>query len=230
MRARRAGFTLLEVMIALAILTVSMVLLMEIQSTAIQMTREAEKLVTATNLADEKMAEVLLFVEEEGFGTDDIYEHGDFSDFGDDAFDLQFAENLEDFHWEYWVEEIDLGLAGDLAGSADTLAGSGYWGEGGEDIDAPDVPEGGGAPDLSALGVSNEMITEMLGQFIREVRMRVWWGEDSRTAEDLGDEILVTSHVINPSGQIIPGAGAGGTTGGAAAPGGANAMPGGVVK
>lgn len=218
----RRGFTLLEVMVALAILTTSLVLLMEIQSSAIQMTQEAQRLVVASNLAEEKVTEVLLLVEEEGFGTDDIHENGDFSDFGDDAFDLKYGDRLEDYHWEYWVEEIDLGLAGDLTGMADQVAGSGYWGEGSEEIDAPETPAGAGAPDLSTLGLSPDLITEMLGQYIREVRVRVWWGEDSQRAEDLGNEVLVTTHVINPTGQIVPGAGAGSTdaAGGSTAPGG----------
>lgn len=202
MRRLRAGFSLLEVMVAIAVLLVSLVLLMEIQSSAIKMTSEAQRFVVATGLAQEKLTEVLLLVEEEGFGTDDIHEHGDFDDFGDEAVNLEFGESLEEYHWEYWVEEIDLGLAGDLTGMAGDMAGSGYWGdEGSADIETPDSQ----APDLSTLGVSSDMITDMLGAYIREVRVRVYWGKSSRLAEKLGDEIIITTHVINPTGQVIPG-------------------------
>ena len=214
MSCRRAGFSLLEVMVAIAVLLVSLVLLMEIQSSAIKMTVEAQRFVVATGLAQEKMAEVLLLVEEEGFGTDDIDEHGDFDDFGDDAVDLEFGESLEDYHWEYWVEEIDLGLAGDLTGMAGEVGGSGYWGEGGgEAIEAPESQ----APDLSTLGVSSDMITDMLGAYIREVRVRVYWGDSSRLAEKLGNEVYITTHVINPSGQVVPGSEGGTSTEGNAA-------------
>ena len=42
------------------------------------------------------------------------------------------------------------------------------------------------------------MITEMLTPYIREVRVRVWWGEKSDVAEERGDEIIVAdnSHIF----------------------------------
>ena len=50
--ASRRGFTLLEVMVALAILVVTLVILVDVQSTAAAMTREAEQYVVAANLAE----------------------------------------------------------------------------------------------------------------------------------------------------------------------------------
>jgi prepilin-type N-terminal cleavage/methylation domain-containing protein len=212
----RRGFTLLEVMISIAILVTALVILMEIQGTAVQMTLDAERFVTATHLAQEKMNEVLFRVEAEGFGDTDIYEEGDFEDFGEESLDVSFGDSFQDFHWEYSIAEIDLGMAGDLAGAADQISNSGYWGEGGdEEIEAPES----GAPDLSALGISPELITDMLGMYIREVRVRVWWGKNSKEAEELKDQVILVTHVINPTGQIVPGASsdasaAGGATGG----------------
>lgn len=207
-RRQRRAFSLLEVMVALAILVVSLLILMETQNSAVKMTREAERIVAATNLAQEKLTEVALLVEEEGFGDQDIEDRGDFSDFGDEELDLKYGEALEDYRYAWHVAEIDLGLAGDMAGMADSMAGSGYWGESNPEVQSQSQSSGTGAPDLSAFGISNEVITEMLGRYIREVRVVVWWGgDDQEDAEDRGDAVVLTTHVINPSGQIIPGAG-----------------------
>ena len=42
----------------------------------------------------------------------------------------------------------------------------------------------------------------MLGPYIREVRVRVWWGDDADKAEELGDEVIITAHVVNPMGAL----------------------------
>lgn len=194
----RRGFSLLEVMIALAILTTSIVILVETQSTAAWATREAEKVVTGTDLARYKMSEALLRVEADGFTDGEIFESGDFRDLGDEVLNLQMGEALEDFHWEYAVQEIDIQLAGDIAAMASEFAGDDGGGEGGPSI--PGLP--GGAGGLSAL-LSPEMLSQMLGPYIREVRVRVWWGKNSDEAEDYGSEVILVSHVINPSGDLV---------------------------
>ncbi|MCB9669501.1 MAG: prepilin-type N-terminal cleavage/methylation domain-containing protein [Alphaproteobacteria bacterium] len=194
----RRGFSLLEVMIALAILTTSIVILVETQSTAAWATREAEKVVTGTDLARYKMSEALLRVEADGFTDGEIFESGDFRDLGDEVLNLQMGEALEDFHWEYAVQEIDIQLAGDIAAMASEFAGDDGGGEGGPAI--PGLP--GGAGGLSAL-LSPEMLSQMLGPYIREVRVRVWWGKNSDEAEDYGSEVILVSHVINPSGDLV---------------------------
>ncbi len=201
----RRGFSLLEVMIALAILVVSMAILVETQSSAAFLTREAERIVTATDLAALKFDEAVLVVEEDGFQLGDIDESGDFSDLGDEAMDLEFGPELEDYKWEWFVSEVDFELAADLVGTAAELQNSGVIGGGGE---GADLAAGGGG--LGALGglVSSEMLTMMISPYIREVRVRVWWGEDSDQAEEDGTEVVLVGHVINPSGQILANPGA----------------------
>jgi hypothetical protein len=196
-------------MVALAILVVSVAILVETQGSAAKITRDAEQVITATDLANAKMNETLLFVEEEGFTNNDISESGDFDDFGDEAFDLAFGKELSEYHWEFWVSEIDLALAGDIAGMASELESSGVIGGGGGGGDGGPASllggsDGGGSP-LANLGISSEMITEMLTPYIREVRVRVWWGEDSDEAEERGDEIVVVTHLVNPTGTVFAG-------------------------
>ena len=55
---------------------------------------------------------------------------------------------------------------------------------------------------LGAL-LSPEMLSQMLSPYIREVRVRVYWAGDSREAEENGTEIILTTHVINPSGELV---------------------------
>ncbi len=201
----RRGFTLLEVVIALGILAVSLVVLLDAQATAVRMTTEADRILTATYLAREKMEEVQLLLEREGFTTGDIEEEGDFSDWGEDR-DLGQVldpEDFEDYHWAYTVREIELDLAGDLAGTAQSLAGQGFWGEAGEQADL------GGAPDLTDMGIQPDMITDMLSRYLREVRVVVWWGEN----EDETDQVELVTHAINPSG-VVSAAESGGLAGG----------------
>ncbi len=193
----RRGFSLLEVIVSLAILVTSLVILMETQSVAIQMTVEAGKLVTGTNLAQEKLGEARLMMEADGFTDQEKCEAGDFTDFGDETMDIEFGDGLEKYKWAYCVSEIDLALAGDIMGMAEAF--------GGATGAAPAATGGDAMPpgmDLGMLGISNEMITETLGKYIREVRVHVWWGENLKESERLGDEIWLVSHAINPTGAV----------------------------
>jgi prepilin-type N-terminal cleavage/methylation domain-containing protein len=218
----RGGFTLLEVMIALGILVVTLGILIEAQGTAAEMTWEADRMIVATNLAQEKMAEVRALMEHEGFQDDEIYEEGEFDDFGDEALNVEMRE-LEDFHYEYLVTELDLGLAGDLAALQANFGD--MLGPGPDGAPAP-------MPDLSSFGISEDMLIEMLQPFIRELRVRVWWGEDSEEAEEYGDEVVITTHVINPQGNLLGAAGLRGAGGAGGNPfggaGGANPFGGGA--
>lgn len=198
----RAGFTLLEVMIALSILVMSLFILVEIQTSSAVMTAESDRILVATQLALDKMAEVRFLVENEGFSESDVYKEGDFESFGDDALDLEFKE-LADYHFEYLVTEIDLGLGGDLSSVMSNLQGSVGGGADGASTGAPPL-------DIGGLPVSEEMITDMLNPFIRQARVRVWWGEDVEEAEEQGNEVVITTFLIQPNANMLNAAGLGG--------------------
>ena len=155
-------------------------------------------MVTATDLCQLKLTDALLQVEEEGFTVADIYENGDFDDLGDDILDAEFGDELEQFKWEYAISEVDIDMLGDIAALAQQTDQSL-----GPSADAGGGAGGGGAADmLGALGFGPEQITDMLGPYIREVRVRVWWGDDSDKAEEDGTEVVITTHVINPTGVL----------------------------
>lgn len=210
---------MLEIMIAVAILAGALTVLVHAQATAVLMTTETEKLLVATMLAKEKMAEVQLMMESEGFGEQDIEEEGDFDDFGDmDGLDLNLDvdDAYEDYQWAYTVRQIELDLGGDFTGMAESLAGQGYWGE--QDYDqqgqsGSSVSGRDGQTDqagLDDMGVSSDMITDLLGGYIREVRVLVWWGDN----EDELDQVEITTHVINSAALSLMSAAMGGSSSG----------------
>jgi general secretion pathway protein I len=206
MTLRRAGFTLLEVVIALAILAVSLVVLIETQSASVLMTVQTEKVLTGTYLAQEKMNEAVLRVERDGFSEGDIDEEGDFADWGSDGGfgqDVEFGDAFEDYRWAYTIRRVDLQL-GDLSGASDQLSEAGLGPKAGDaDGDGqPDEPE---KRDLGDLGVDSSMFTEMLRPYIREVRVLVWWSaEEPDLDEGCEDCVELVTHVINPTGTIMP--------------------------
>lgn len=193
-RRATAGFTLLEVMMAIAILVVALGILVSAQATAVQATQEADRILVATQLAQDKLSEVVVQVEHEGFQTADVHDQGDFDDFGDEALDLELA-TLDEYHWEILVTEVDIQFAGGLSGAVGNLAGS-------MGFDTTQLP-GGGLPDLSAFGISEESIAQYLQPFVREVKVRVWWGDDLDEAEELGNEVILTRHVIDKDASFI---------------------------
>lgn len=194
---------------ALGILAVSLFVLVQSQGTAALMTREAEDMTIATYLAREKLSQVVLMVESEGFQEQEIAEEGDFDEgiyggWKTGAMDGEFYEistddSFDKFRWAYTVREVALTIDGDMAGMADQLSGSGYFGdEATESMNQQDSQM-----DLSDVGVSGDMISDALSPYIREVRVLVWWGENE---EEL-DQVELTLHIVNPSGQVVPGGG-----------------------
>lgn len=204
-RVRRAGFTLLEVIVALAVLLVCMLILVESQANAVYMTLESERYVVATQLAQDKLTEVRLLVEYEGFTDRDVIERGDFRDFGDEAMDLEMGTRLDDYRWFYSVENVDLAQLGNIAGMAQDLMGEGEEGE--TPPGGPPAQSGAGAPGnpMSMIGgfLAPDALTEQLGKYMRQVNVVVWWGgDDMEVAEEQGHAIRVTAHAINPNGAV----------------------------
>ena len=199
-RYNRRGFTLVEVTIALSILVLALSILVENQGFAAYMTRDAEKIRIATMLAEEKLIEAQLILEEEGWKTTDIEEDGDFDDFGSEEFrdnglNLDADDELENFKWAYTIRKIEMNLPTDVGGMMGDMVGTGYYGDQSEN---QQLQQNQGM-DLGDIGVSQDMITDYLSDYIREVRVMVWWNEDY---EETGDVVELTTHVVNPSGVV----------------------------
>jgi prepilin-type N-terminal cleavage/methylation domain-containing protein len=95
--ARSGGFTLLEVMVALAILASTLVVLLQIITNNVRATNHAKMTTAATLLARGKMIDIEDVILENGFSTDNELEHGTFRD-----------QSYPDFRWESSIERIEL--------------------------------------------------------------------------------------------------------------------------
>lgn len=94
------GFTLLEVMVAMAILAVSLLAILDFQSTAVLTSGRAQSISVATALARHQMAQVILVMEEEmekGKLPDERSESGDFSD-----------QEFPDYRWEMTLRRVEI--------------------------------------------------------------------------------------------------------------------------
>lgn len=193
------GFSLIEITIALSILVLALSILVENQGFAAFMTRDAEKIRIATMLAEEKMIEAQLQLELEGWKTSDIDEDGDFDDLGSEEFrgsgyNLDLKDTFDDYKWAYTIRKIEMNMPADMGGMMDDMMGSGYYGDQSQNEDVQN-----NQMDLGDIGISSDMITEYLSDYIREVRVMVWWEEDF---EETGDYVELLTHVVNPSGVV----------------------------
>lgn len=206
-RGAPGGFTLLEVMIALAILSVSLVALAGINSGAINMHSYSKRLTVATLLARGKMADLEQLLQSEGLPLDDDVEEGDFEEEGYPQYRWQaqiIRPKTEEINVANLMAMTGTGLTGGEAGS-DPLASLGALGEKFIGDKAPDLSaltgaaggEAGAAGGLGGMlggamqGQLQAMIDD-LGKSMREVRLTVAWGEGEHI-----DQFTITTHVVS---------------------------------
>jgi len=96
-RASRAGFTLLEVMIALAILGAALVVLLRLATSDVRASHRARMLTIATGLARAKMLDMEELLAKNGFQDTGEEEEGDFSD-----------EGQPKFTWHAQIQKVEL--------------------------------------------------------------------------------------------------------------------------
>lgn len=98
------GFSLLEVMVAVAILAIALLALVNFQGQSMIIFGRAEKLSLASFLAREKMADVLLQIDK------DLFQQGSFPEDKSDS--GAFEKPYEDFKWEYKMRKVDIPAPG----------------------------------------------------------------------------------------------------------------------
>lgn len=205
----RRAFTLLEVVVGLGILGLGLMVLVETQMSSLMSSVEADRMSRAQQLANEKMLEIKLLVEVEGFTESDKGEQGSFEDFGDeswrgDSLGLDAGEGEFDGYYYAWtLRRIELTIPTDLTGVVDDLSESGLLPENESQQDAPESQ----SLDISSF-ISSEQITEYLAGYMRELRVVVWWGSEEPDIDGAGglpeDSIELLTHIINPTGEIKP--------------------------
>jgi general secretion pathway protein I len=176
--ARRRGFTLLEVMVALAILAGSLLTISEVVGGALRNHVRAHRLEVATLLARTKMAEVQAQYERKGFR--------DFDESSDGTFE---EDGHPEVRWSLETRKptVELGPDGVLA----ALTG----GQTLQDLlPKPDQAPALGPFQAAMTGTISAVLTkigEQLKKSVREVRLTVSW-EDGRAVESF----TVATHLV----------------------------------
>ncbi len=145
--SRDHGFTLLEVMIAMAVMALGFAAIIMVQSNSSNTSLKAKQLNIATMLAKNKMLEVEQEIDGKPFESADKVKEDN------------FKEPFQDYHWKKEIKEIEFPS---LFNSASASGGA----QGGTEA------EGSGGPMVEQM---TQMITKYLSDSIREVKLTISW-------------------------------------------------------
>jgi general secretion pathway protein I len=194
-RAPSSGFTLLEIMVAVAILAATLVVMLSIVTNNVRSTNHAKMTTAATFLARNKMVDIEDEILDQGFTDNEETGQGTFRDLG-----------YPQFRWETAIERID--LPADLSTKARDQAGA-------ESVDAKN-------PMSLLTGFMGGMMSGFidpirigLQESVRKVTVRIFWDEHGRRDQSFE----VVQYLTDPAKLDLaltgaPGAaGTGGTSG-----------------
>jgi general secretion pathway protein I len=222
---RTRGFTLLEVMISLAILAVALVAISGLNGGAVQMHAYSRRATEATLLLRAKMLDVEDDLQKNGFSDFSDEKHGDFSEDGspDYAWSAEILKPDVQLDPAQLLMMLSGGPGGSgIAGAAGSLAQS----LGGGQSGAPAGQQSGAGSLLGGpMGgmLSGQMTTfiETLKKSVREVRLSVSWQDGKeRKQVDASQIIVILPETVGIIGDPPTAAGATNPlTGGAVNPG-----------
>ena len=180
MKSRKTdGFTLLEVVIALAILALQISVLLQVQASSLARAAKTRDMTIATMLARAKLMDIEIELQREGFVSGEHSDTGNFSD-----------EGHPEIRWESRVVELqlDLSLMNQICGLS---------GEEGAQTECDGL--------LGALGAPLQGVADEIGQSMRLVELDVRW-PDGRAEESIAVRTLMTREDLNlPSAPQLGG-------------------------
>ncbi|MFP2909012.1 prepilin-type N-terminal cleavage/methylation domain-containing protein [Pyxidicoccus sp. 3LFB2] len=198
---RNQGFTLLEVVVALAILGLALMAIFDLNAGAVSNHVYTKRLTVASLLARSKMTDIEQKLYDDGFSNDDDEESGDFSDDGWPQFKWRariIAPKTEGVTPDQLIGAIfnlPIGDSGDgdpMGGIASLFGG----GAGGKDgASGGPQPAGLGGMGGAAMGMAQPMFTQMIQQItqtVREVHLTVFWMEGTQL-----ESIDLVTHVVS---------------------------------
>ena len=208
---KRSGFTLLEVVVAMAMLALGLMAIFDLNSRAVSLHAYGKKLTVATLLARGKMIDLEQKLYDDGFPADDDEESGDFSNEGWPSFKWRariLAPKTQGVPPERLLSAVlGIPVGGDEDGPLGPLGA--LFGGGGK------VGGGGANPAAAMLGpmgaLAQGQFTQMMDQIsksVREVHLTVYWQDGTQT-----ETVDLATHVVS----LGPGSD---RNGGAAPPGG----------
>jgi general secretion pathway protein I len=237
---KRHGFTLLEVVVAMAILGVALLAIFDLNAGAVASHAYVKRLTIATQLARSKMTDLEQELYDKGFELDDVERKGDFAAEGWTGFTWKasiLAPQTAGVGPDKLLEALFAIPAGD-GGALNSLFGKALGGTdgglgalsglasafSGNSGGSPLPPGATGPGGLQALGpfatLAQTQVTQLLDQIrrgVREVHLTVSWKEGTRT-----ESIDVVTHVVS----LQQGSDRNGTPGAALGTGGTGALPG----
>lgn len=163
------GFTLVEVLIALAILAMGMLSVYTAQGNSMKAIGSSRNILIATTLAEKLINEKMIKIEDDikrgAFPEDKLEEDGD------------FEEPFNNFRWSFEVRQVELPVIGDLQ-------------TGQPEATTQSTPSQTTAPESAQRNVA-QIIAKKIGESVREIRFEIIWDE-------LGVEkkINLTTHVV----------------------------------
>lgn len=170
------GFTLLEVLIAMAILSIALLVVIRAQNQGMLISRYQEQQITAATLARHKMTEVELELEKNGFPGDEKETCG--------KFDEELEEKaFEGYEYCWTLKKVELPLPMDEGGQG---------GEGGAG--------GGQQAGAGALGLDPKAASDQLSKAVRALKLTIKWKMGA-----VEQQLPVVTHVVNTTqSQVIP--------------------------
>jgi general secretion pathway protein I len=177
---RRSGFTLLEVVVAMAMLSLGLMAIFDLNSRAVSLHAYGKRLTVATLLARGKMIDLEQKLYDEALPGDDDEESGDFSD-----------EGWPSFKWRARI------LVPKTQGVPPEKLISAVLGipVGGNEESPLAALMGGGGNAGPLAGLAQAQFTQMVGQIsnsVREVHVTVYWQDGTQT-----ETVDLATHVVS---------------------------------
>jgi prepilin-type N-terminal cleavage/methylation domain-containing protein len=157
--AAGAGFTLLEVLVAVAILSITLSSLLSSQIAAIRVTDQARRLSSVAFLAEAQLVEIEWQLRRDGWGTDDQTFEGDFSE-----------EGWPDVEYVCVVDLIEMPDYNELVAAKDAA----------DTDDEMSAYMDAGDQAFSAIGMVWPIVKEAIEQSIRKAWCTVRWSADGK--------------------------------------------------
>ncbi len=200
-RRRARGFSLLEVMVALAILAGALLAVAQLTSSALQNHARAVRLEVATLLARGKLVELRETFDKDGFKESDQEEEGSFEREGHP--EVRWKVEILRPRAELDADQLLTILLGGQGGGGEgfdlaALLGAkpGEGGEGASKLESV-IP----GAEMLAAGIKSQLgaVGEQMKKGLREVRLTITWQEGART-----ESFTVVTHVLAFARGVIP--------------------------
>jgi len=197
--AGQRGFTLLEVMIALAILGLCVTTLTRSQLASVRAARRAKMMTVATMLARYKMVEVEDKLFDEGFSDFKQEEKKSFKEEGFERLGVDRA-TFEQFSYDLIVDKVELPASINAEGlqqAVSSMSDGAGKGSGSGSSKSPTGPggmaSGLGSAATGMIGKQLEMVRNLLEQSIRRVEVKVEWKEGK-----IAHNVTVSGYFTDP--------------------------------